>query len=619
MPDSVVNDLLSHTRLLDVSPLPGGGELALISDTGDGARLWRRRLDGSAATVLPTGHGSPGRCVWRPDGRAILLSVDPVGAENYRLTEVDADTGETNWSLAADGVRFEFGTPYGSGTRPYSPDSGYLAYSGNARDPEVFDVLVRDLSTGRSRTVLTGDDRYYPMHWSPDGGRLLIMRLHQNTDHALYVHDVESGRNRRITPPGRAKWLPGGWSADGTAVFVSTDHGRDLLGLARLDVTSGDVTWLHRPEHEVVAVAVSPSGGRLAWGVTVAGRTEIYTATADGRDVRRLDHAPSGMACEELGLGGGALAFVDEDRVSARISDPTRPPEAYLLGTLDDTVERLTDCARNPSAPNLVEPEVVEYPGHEGLPVEAFVYRPHGAHAGRPAPVAVLIHGGPEHRHAAEFDPLVQALLHAGIGVLAPNVRGSTGYGSAFQRLVYRDWAGGDVEDVERGVAYLGTRDWVDTDRLGVCGGSYGGLSTLACLVRSPETWRCAVDLFGPSDLVVDATLVPPYWRARVKDWIGDVDDPADRERLRLASPLTHADRIAAPLLVVQGARDARVARRHSDVLVDRLRERGHEVEYMLLLDEGHGFQSRENEREVITAWVDWMVRHLKPDTVEAT
>ncbi|MFD0559879.1 dipeptidyl aminopeptidase/acylaminoacyl peptidase [Stackebrandtia endophytica] len=607
-PSVTLADLLGPIRLADVSPHPDGSEVAVVKDPGDGLGLWREQLDGSVASLLPTGSGTPSRCVWRPDGDAILVSVDPLGAENYRLIEVDAGSGETTWCLEAPGARFEFGTPYGSGTQPYSPDSRLIAYSSNQRDPEVFDVMIRDLHTGRTRTVLTGDDRYYPMYWSPDGSRLLIMKVHQNTDHTLYVHDVDTGHNRRITPPGRAKWLPGGWSADGSAVFVSTEYGGDLLGLARLDVGSGDLTWFHRPDNEVVYVAVSPSGNRLAWGVTVDGGSDIYTGGSDGGDVRRLDRAPSGSACEELGLGGGALTFIDEDRLLALVSSATAPPELHLLDTRQDTVRQVTDCARGLEVRNLVEPEAIEYAGHDGLPVQAFMYRPQGASG--PVPMVVYLHGGPEHRHANEFDPITQALLGAGIGVFAPNVRGSSGYGSAFQRSVYRDWCGGDIKDVERGVAHLDTLDWVDTNRLGVCGASYGGLATLACLTQLPNLWRCGVDLFGPSDLVMDATLVPPYWRARVKEWIGDVDDPADLDRLRAHSPLTHADRITAPLLVVQGVHDVRVAQRHSDAIVDRLRELDREVEY-LLIEEGHGFSSRDNGLKVGTAWVGWLVKYL--------
>jgi len=611
--NTTLAELLSPKRLTSMSPHPDGSEVALISDPGEGLGLWRQPLDGSAPTLLPTGSGSPTRCLWRPDGKAILVSVDPVGAENYRLMEVDPSSGEVAWSLEAPGVRFECGTPYGSGTQPYSPDSRSIAYSSNQRDPEVFDVLIRDLSTGQTRTALTGDDRYYPMFWAPDGQRLLIMKLHQNTDHDLYVHDVQTGRNRRITPPERARWLPGGWSADGTAVFVSTEYGGDLLGLARLEVATGELTWLYRPENEVVGVTVSPLGNRLAWGVTVNGRTEIHSGTADGQDVHRVSWAPSGLACDELGLGGMSLGFLGEKHLLTFSTNATSPLDLYLLGLEEETAERLTDCARGLDTRNLREPQVIEYPGHEGLPIQAFVYRPDLADADRPVPMVVYLHGGPEHRHSVEFDCITQALLNAGIGVFAPNVRGSMGYGTTFQRLVYRDWIGGDIKDVEKGVAYLSTLDWVDIDRLGVCGGSYGGLATLACLTQLPNLWRCGVDLFGPSDLVMDAEMAPPYWRARIKDWIGDVNDPEDLERLRAASPLTQADRMTAPLMVIQGVHDARVAQQHSDVLVDRLRELGHVVDY-LVLNEGHGFSSRENGLEAATAWVGWLVRYLKPD-----
>ncbi|MBO0810393.1 MAG: S9 family peptidase, partial [Actinobacteria bacterium] len=205
---------------------------------------------------------------------------------------------------------------------------------------------------------------------------------------------------------------------------------------------------------------------------------------------------------------------------------------------------------------------------------------------------------------------LYQPLLAAGVGVLAPNIRGSSGYGISYQRLIYRDWGYGDVRDFAACVDYLRGLDWADPGRLGVFGGSYGGFAALSCLARMPEAWRVGVELFGPADLIHDARTVPPHWRHRVRGWLGDPED--DATALRAGSPLGYADRITAPLLVIHGANDARVSPEASDAVVARLRELGREVEYVVIEGEGHGFADRETFARVQRSAIDWLLTHLK-------
>jgi dipeptidyl aminopeptidase/acylaminoacyl peptidase len=205
---------------------------------------------------------------------------------------------------------------------------------------------------------------------------------------------------------------------------------------------------------------------------------------------------------------------------------------------------------------------------------------------------------------------LYQYLLANGVGVLVPNIRGSSGFGMTYQRAIYRSWGDGDVRDLAACVAFLSGQDWVDADRLGVFGASYGGFAVLSCLTRMPDAWRVGVDLFGPSDLVHSARAMPPYWQRRLPDWIGDPDTEADL--LRARSPLTHVDRIRSPLLVIQGTNDARVARASSDAVVDRLHALGRRVEYDVISGEGHGFDSRKNYVQVMSRTADWLLTHLR-------
>jgi dipeptidyl aminopeptidase/acylaminoacyl peptidase len=207
---------------------------------------------------------------------------------------------------------------------------------------------------------------------------------------------------------------------------------------------------------------------------------------------------------------------------------------------------------------------------------------------------------------------MYQYLLNRGIGILAPNVRGSTGYGKSYQRLIHRDWGGGDLKDFEAAVTYLHDLDWVDADRIGVYGRSYGGFATLSCISRLPHYWAAAVDVVGPSNLVTFAKAVPPTWRRLMAAWVGDPETEADF--LLERSPVTYADAITAPLFVIQGANDPRVVKTESDQIVERLRARGVDVRYDVYEDEGHGFTKRENVLKAQRDTAEFFEHHLLPE-----
>ncbi len=204
---------------------------------------------------------------------------------------------------------------------------------------------------------------------------------------------------------------------------------------------------------------------------------------------------------------------------------------------------------------------------------------------------------------------LYQYLLSRGIGVLAPNVRGSTGYGRTYQTLIHHDWGGDELKDFEAAVKYLHTLDWVDKDRIAVFGGSFGGFATLSCVSRLPDYWAAAVDIIGPSNLVTFAKAVTPIMRRFMLIWVGDPETEVDF--LMSRSPISYVDQIKTPLYIIQGAKDPRVVKAESDQIVAKLRERGVDVKYDVFEDEGHGFTKRENELKAYHEVARFLEEHL--------
>jgi dipeptidyl aminopeptidase/acylaminoacyl peptidase len=286
-----------------------------------------------------------------------------------------------------------------------------------------------------------------------------------------------------------------------------------------------------------------------------------------------------------------------------------RPPEVVVYEPGAKDARRITDGMIG----GIVEDEFVEPDTRRFATFDrktpALLYRPRGAAPDGGFPALLWIHGGPEAQEQPRYQPLFQYLLSRGIAILAPNIRGSTGYGKSYRELVYRDFGGDDLRDLEAATRFLKGIDFVDPERLAVAGGSYGGFAALSCATRLPEHWSAAVDVFGPSNLVTFARSVPPSWRRFMREWVGDPDEEA-AELIR-RSPITYVDALRCPLLVIQGARDPRVVKAESDQMVARIRENGGAVEYLVFDDEGHGFMQKSNERRAFQTIADFLTSIL--------
>ncbi|GHJ50638.1 peptidase S9 [Catellatospora sp. TT07R-123] len=566
---------------LTVRPVVGGPE--------------RRVTDFSTHTVR--------KASWHPDGRTLIFQADQNGDERTQLYAIAAEGGEPTPLTDVTGAQFTLG--YGA---PVSPDGKYLTYVGNDRSRADQDILVRDLTTGEVNRIYEGDGRLALGHWSPDGSRLSMALWREGYDHVVHILPASGGPTKRLTSDEAvaAYWL-GPWLPDGSGFIVRSNAGREFTGLAVIDADSGELTWIDTPDWDVEAVALSADGRTLVWVVNVGGASQLR-----GRDLRTGTDLPM----PELPLGQADAISVSADGAFAVVllSTPTRPWNAAAIDLVTGQVRWLTDSVPGVADPaTFVDPILVHYPTHDGRQVPAYLYLPAGATSD--LGVLLSIHGGPvyQERPAYVYDGFYQYLVSHGVAVLAPNARGSSGYGKTYEKLVFRDWGGGDLGDFAASAQWLREQDWVDPARLGLFGASYGAFGVLSCLARLPEMdWAAGVDLFGPSNLVTLAEATPPAFRALVADVIGDPD--TDAEMLLSRSPITYVDQIRAPLFVLQGANDPRVPRGESDQLVERLRARGVEVRYDVYPDEGHGFVKSENQIKARSDAADFLIERLNPE-----
>jgi len=594
------------TRLFQptVAISPDGSQVAYSDNESGQFNLVVQPTDGGAPRRLTSYTDNAVRSVtWQPDGAALVYTADQQGDEFYQIYRIAARGGEPEALTDAPKIRHFLGSD------AFSPDRRWLAYAANDRVETDQDVLLLDLAGGEPRRVVATEGTFFAGPWTPDSEILCVVEVRSNTDQRPYLVPVAGGDLAGLMSDEEAKRDPVGWSADGSRLFLVTDSGRDVDALVALDPASGELSDVDSSEWEVEGAELSGDRQVLVWAVNVDGASELRARdVAAGRDLA-VPALPTGVIT--------ALSVSDDGRrVALLLSTGTRPNNVALVDLEAGEFRWLTDAAPVRADPTgFVEPELVRFPTHDGRDIPAYLYRPAGdavpPGTGGTSGVVLSIHGGPEaqERAAYNYGGMYQYLASRGVGVLAPNVRGSTGYGTEYQKLIHHDWGGDELGDFEHAVTYLQGLDWVDSARIGVFGGSFGGFATLSCVSRLPKLWAAGVSVVGPSNLETFVRAVPPTWRRYMAEWVGDPDTEA--EFLRARSPITYADQIVAPLFVIQGANDPRVVKAESDQIVASLRERGVEVRYDVYEDEGHGFTKRENQARAIGDAADFLIGYL--------
>jgi dipeptidyl aminopeptidase/acylaminoacyl peptidase len=591
----------AYRRFQPVVAFDPDGEHVLFSSNISGQyNLWRVPVGGGWPDQLTafTDRTVRGAAVRRQDG-AIVVHADRDGDEFHQLFAIPPEGGWPEQLTDAPQVQ-HFVLP-----DSWSPDGTRLAYSANAATPTDMEVWIRDADSGETRSVFGRGMYAAGGRWSRDGTRLTALEARSNSDASIHLVDVASGESRELTPhDDDAVFAPGPWRADGGGFWFVTDYGREHLGIAFYDLGTDSWDWVEATDHDIDELAGSPDGRFLAWVENVDGWAHVRVRDVDSGHDFPQPELPQGST---FIFGSGLTFSPDGSRLALIWDQPLRPQEVYVVDVATGEAHPVTESRlAGLRADRLVGPELVSYESFDGRQIPAWLYRPQRE---EPVPVVVAIHGGPEAQERPTYKGLFQYLASRGFAVLATNIRGSTGYGKTYQRLIHRDWGGADLEDWRHAAEWLRAQEWVDPDRLAVYGGSYGGFACLSCLTRLPEYWAAGVDIVGPSNLVTFARAVPPAWKRFMAGLVGDPE--TEEEFLLERSPLTYIDDIRAPLLVIQGAMDPRVVKAESDQLVERLRELGREVAYEVFEDEGHGFTRFANEVKAYKRAADFLERHL--------
>lgn len=536
--------------------------------------------------------------VYSPVAPDIVVRFARGGNERYQIARL-SDDGEEWLAIDPDtSVIHNFGG--------WSPDGTLIAYSSNARDARHFDIYVADAKTGASRRVLQRDGTNSVAGWSPDGASLLVSCANTNLDRDLFLVDVATGDTVHLTPhTGTVQYEDPLFSADGKSLYLRCDLDREFLNLARLDIATRKIEFVEDVRWDLDLIALSDDGRVMVKGYNVDGFTELHVVEVGTWKELPAPGTPPGVI-------SGVTFSRDGKKIAFTLSGPTLTPDVwtYDLGTRERVQVTRSTTAGIPRA-SFVEPEVVRFRSFDGIEVPGLLYLPEGAKKEDRLPTIVNVHGGPESQAQAYFSKITQYFVHRGYAVYYPNVRGSTGYGRTYTHLDDVRKRGDSVKDLAEAARWLAREGYSDPRKIAVMGGSYGGFMTLAALTSHPDLWAAGIDMVGIANFLTFLENTGAYRRhLRIAEY-GDPEK--DGAFLREISPLSHVERIRAPLLVIQGANDPRVPPSEAEQIVEAVRSRGGVVEYILFEDEGHGVSKIPNQIEAYTRAGDFLDAHVGP------
>ncbi|MBB1061488.1 S9 family peptidase [Marilutibacter spongiae] len=540
-----------------------------------------------------------------PNDDRVLVTRDNDGDELDHLFVIDPDGSEKDLTPGKDLKAQLVG---------FSQDGAHFFVVTNERDPRFFD-LYRYAADGYARErVFTNEAGLQPEAVSPDGRWLALGKANSTNDSDLFVVRLEDGSQTRVSEhEGQAQFSAQAFSPDGEWLYYTANDAGEFSELRRVSLSSWKHETVQRADWDIVAAALSHGGKYLAMVVNDDGsaRVELFD-TASGEEVR-LPKMPAGE------IRGLRIAD-SEDRIAFYLNGDRQPSDLYVVD-LDGGEPRQLTTSLNPAIDpaDLVESSVVRFKSFDGMEIPNILWKPHQASAENKVPALVWVHGGPGGQTTRAHSATIQYLANHGYVVLGINNRGSSGYGKTFFAADDGKHGREPLWDTIEAKKYLQSLDYVDPDRIGIIGGSYGGYMVLSALAFKPGEFKTGVDIFGVANWVRTLESIPPYWESFREALYQEIGNPeTQHDFLVETSPLFHADKIDVPLMVLQGANDPRVIKPESDDIVAAVRKNGVPVEYVVFDDEGHGFSKKKNQIEGYGKILAFLDTYLKGDGTEA-
>jgi len=545
--------------------------------------------------------------VWSPQGRWIAYASDYGGNEQYDLSLVSSTNGQVV-NLTSSPEISEEGPAW-------SPSGEKLAYSVKPKEASNYEVDVMEIESKKVTHITRNTAKAYSNFvsaWSRDGKWLVINQMDTSSKdgNILIANSVTGQATNLTTHQGEHRFSASDISPDGKTILLSSNSGNGYDNAALLEISTKKITWLTTGKWEITSGKFSPDGKRLTWMANVDGNVDIVIYDLNTRQTQTLASS-SGINT----LAGPQSPFSpDGTRLLYSHIGPNAPTDLWVYEFVTRKSQQIThSLSGGVRSEDMVEPYLVHYPSKDGKwQISAFVYVPYSAQRNGKNAAVVFVHGGPEAQLQNFIIRPIQYLVNQGYFVIAPNYRGSTGYGKEFQDANRFDLGGGDLDDVISAADWMVKTGYVDTKKIAVVGGSYGGYLTMMAVTKAPDRFVAGV----PWIPFVNWFTVFENTSAELREFIlANMGDPnKDVARFKERSPIYFVDQIRAPLLLLAGGNDPRCPKTEAEQVAQAIKKRGGTVELKIYENEGHGFTKTENQIDAYTRIAEFLKKYVPPE-----
>ncbi len=529
-----------------------------------------------------------------PTEDVLIFGKAEGGNERTQFYLLDLDTRQVTDITARPGVRHDFGA--------WAPDGTSICFASNERNGKDFDVYVMNIATFKKRRIFDDGGWYVAEGFSPQATYVAARKKHSAANTDIYLYNLKTDNVEYITPhDGNVFYANLLWLPDESAFFLVQDQDREFKGLARYSLAERRFQHVLTPDWDVEDAVIDRAGKNIAVIVNEEGYERMMIYDTSGFEVHSC-HLPTGNIYRaRFSENGLQIVF--------SLGDSCRTSDIWILVLQTGESHQLTHSHQDVPPETMVDPELIHFISFDGLSVPAFVYRPKGVRQGMKTPVIINIHGGPEEQYQPIYQPVIQYLVHNGYAVIAPNVRGSSGYGKSYMALDNVEKRLDSVKDIVALRDYIADMPDMDAAKIALYGASYGGFMVLACMAFYPRLWAAGVDIVGIVNFVTFLENTALYRRALREAEYGSLEK--DRGFLEKISPIHSIENIKAPLLLIHGVNDPRVPISEAEQVVARLKEIGRYVELLVYPDEGHGITKLQNKLDAYPKAIEFLDKAL--------
>jgi dipeptidyl aminopeptidase/acylaminoacyl peptidase len=598
-----IDDLYYTKSVFAPAWSPDGKQIVFVSDLAGRTNLWKVNASGGWPIQLTQSDERQYSPVWSPDGKWIVYEQDHAGDELWDLYAIPSDGGEIINLTNTPAIREQ--DPH------WSHDGRTIAFAYKTKEGSQYDIALLDWKT-RKVQLLTHEQQpgyaWSVVAWSNDDKTIYAGRVDPAfTDADVFRIDVATGKTENLTPhKGTVRYLASSLSPNSATLLLTSDAWGGYMNIALLDVATKNMTWVTDVKWEASSGNFSLDGKHFSYTINADGVTDVYLVDRATNKAEKID-LPHGLNY----FSGGSSEFAPQgDRLTISHEASNQPGDIWVYNLKSHHADQLTFSAiASLHGTPLPPSQIVHYKSFDGKIITALLWVPFNLKRDGSNPAIVLPHGGPTGQMVDYWNTDVAALTSRGYICIAPNPRGSTGYGLDFQKANFQDLGGGDLKDEIAGVDFVKATGYVDSKKIGIYGGSYGGFMTLMAIGKTPDIWSAAVDEYG---IISWSTMVKnsdPSLNEYLKALLGDPEN--SRKVYDDDSPITYIRSEKAPLLVLQGDNDPRVPKEEAQQVVEILKKEGRVVDVHYYPNEGHGFVKRENQIDSIRRTIAWFDRYL--------